>query len=100
MMAEMMNGDKVSFGTNDGTTVTVGAANVTQADVAASNGIIHVIDKVLMPPTDIPTTASGTGIHNTLVNAVVDAGYLLWKVKDHSLSLHLPTKHFLGVDLL
>ena len=63
MMAEMMNGDKVSF-TNDGTTVMVGSATVTQPDVAASNGIIHVIDKVLMPPTDIPTTVSYT--HLTL----------------------------------
>jgi uncharacterized surface protein with fasciclin (FAS1) repeats len=25
---------------------------VTQADIAASNGVIHVIDAVLMPPTD------------------------------------------------
>ena len=28
----------------------IGAATVTTADVEASNGIIHVIDKVLMPP--------------------------------------------------
>ena len=30
--------------------VTVGGATVTSADVGASNGVIHVIDKVLMPP--------------------------------------------------
>lgn len=30
--------------------VTVGGANVVKADVKASNGVIHVIDKVLMPP--------------------------------------------------
>jgi len=30
--------------------VTVGGAKVISADVAASNGVIHVIDKVLMPP--------------------------------------------------
>jgi uncharacterized surface protein with fasciclin (FAS1) repeats len=30
--------------------VTVGNAKVTKADVKASNGIIHVIDKVLLPP--------------------------------------------------
>jgi uncharacterized surface protein with fasciclin (FAS1) repeats len=29
--------------------VMVGGANVTMADVAASNGVVHVIDKVLMP---------------------------------------------------
>jgi uncharacterized surface protein with fasciclin (FAS1) repeats len=30
--------------------VTVNKANVIQADVKASNGVIHVIDKVLLPP--------------------------------------------------
>jgi len=30
--------------------VTVGGATVTAADVACSNGVIHVIDKVLLPP--------------------------------------------------
>ncbi len=29
--------------------VTVGGANVATADIAASNGLIHVIDKVLLP---------------------------------------------------
>ena len=30
--------------------VTVGGANVVKADIKASNGVIHVIDKVLLPP--------------------------------------------------
>jgi len=33
-----------------GTFVTVEDAVVTQADVSASNGVVHIIDKVLMPP--------------------------------------------------
>ena len=33
-----------------GDTVMVNDANVVKADVAASNGVIHVIAKVLMPP--------------------------------------------------
>jgi uncharacterized surface protein with fasciclin (FAS1) repeats len=33
-----------------GTFVTVDDAMVTQADVAASNGVVHVIDRVLTPP--------------------------------------------------
>ncbi|MDC3297911.1 fasciclin domain-containing protein [Candidatus Poseidoniaceae archaeon] len=74
MLAEMVNGDKVKFGV--GATVTVGEATVTSADVVSSNGIIHVIDKVLMPPADIPTTAGTTGIHNSLVAAVVQADLL------------------------
>jgi transforming growth factor-beta-induced protein len=45
----MANGDKASFTvTND--SVMIGGATVTSADVPASNGMIHVIDKVLMPP--------------------------------------------------
>ena len=34
----------------DDGTVMVSDVTVTQADVLASNGIIHVIDKVLLPP--------------------------------------------------
>ena len=34
----------------DGDTVKVGDATVTQADVTTSNGVVHVIDTVLVPP--------------------------------------------------
>ena len=34
----------------DGSTVMINDAKVTTADIAASNGVIHVIDKVLLPP--------------------------------------------------
>jgi uncharacterized surface protein with fasciclin (FAS1) repeats len=30
--------------------VQVGGANITEADIVASNGVIHQIDKVLIPP--------------------------------------------------
>lgn len=33
-----------------GGSVEVGGATVVKADVAASNGVIHVIDRVLLPP--------------------------------------------------
>jgi uncharacterized surface protein with fasciclin (FAS1) repeats len=33
-----------------GSTVTVGGAKVVKTDIAARNGIIHVIDRVLIPP--------------------------------------------------
>merc|ERR1712087_968134 len=44
-----LSGDSVAVVVSDG--VTVNGANVVKADVIASNGIIHVIDAVLLPPT-------------------------------------------------
>ena len=54
----MVNGDDASFTVTDGT-VMVGDATVVLADVPASNGVIHVIDKVLMPPADEPVVPEG-----------------------------------------
>jgi len=79
----MVNGDNASFTVADGV-VSIEGATVTSPDVIASNGVIHIIDKVLMPPadvveepaSDIPAIASGTGIHTVLVDAVVQAGLL------------------------
>ena len=74
----MLNGDLVNF-TISSTETMIGDANITTVDVESSNGWIHVIDKVLMPPVvleDIPTTASSTTIHDTLVAAVVQAELL------------------------
>jgi len=44
-----VEGSNVKLETSYG--VKVNGANVTAADVAASNGVIHVIDAVLVPPT-------------------------------------------------
>ncbi len=49
---DALNGDKLSF-TVTNTEVKVNDAVVTTADVVSSNGVIHVIDKVLMPPVDV-----------------------------------------------
>jgi uncharacterized surface protein with fasciclin (FAS1) repeats len=46
--AKTVQGGEVRLRT-DGGKVTVDDATVTKADVMASNGVIHVIDKVLMP---------------------------------------------------
>jgi uncharacterized surface protein with fasciclin (FAS1) repeats len=43
-----VEGEKLMVHVKDGK-VTVGGAHVTGADVAASNGVIHLIDKVLQP---------------------------------------------------
>jgi uncharacterized surface protein with fasciclin (FAS1) repeats len=49
--AETIEGNSVSFSVEDGS-VKVNEATVVAADVDASNGTIHVIDQVLLPPTD------------------------------------------------
>ena len=49
MMAPTANGAQLDIKVKDGK-VMVNDANVVKADVKASNGVIHVIDKVLMPP--------------------------------------------------
>lgn len=48
MEAETVNGQKLSLVVEDGK-VTVDKAKVVSTDVAASNGVIHAIDTVLMP---------------------------------------------------
>ena len=50
--AEAFNGDKLSFTVGD-SVVKVNDATVTTADVTSSNGVIHIIDKVLLPPVDV-----------------------------------------------
>ena len=104
MSAEALNGDDLSFTVSDGS-VMVNDATVTSADVMASNGIIHVIDKVLMPPADlgdIPTVAQGTGIHTSLVAAVVQAELLTTLQGDGPFTVFAPTDDAFaaaGIDL-
>ena len=56
LVATAENGDDLTFSVSD-TGVMVNDANVTLADVPASNGVIHVIDKVLMPPPEAVDTS-------------------------------------------
>lgn len=50
--AKTLQGAKVGIQTKDGTVMLEGktAASVTKTDIMASNGVIHAIDAVLMPP--------------------------------------------------
>ena len=87
-----INALPLSFTVDNG--VMVNDANVVTPDVATSNGVIHVIDKVLMPtatPTDIPRTAQCTGVHNTLVDAVIQADLLTTLQGDGPFTLFAPT---------
>ena len=50
MMVETVNGESLKITVNADGTVMVGDATVTTADIETSNGVIHVIDTVLVPP--------------------------------------------------
>lgn len=56
-----------------GSGVTVDGSNVTSADVMASNGVIHVIDKVILP-SSVVGHALNNADFSILVQAVVKAG--------------------------
>jgi uncharacterized surface protein with fasciclin (FAS1) repeats len=83
----------------------VNGANVTLADVNTSNGVIHVIDKVLTPtdaPNNIPRTAQCTGIHDSLVTAVIQAELLETLQGEGPFTLFAPTDQAFanaGIDL-
>ena len=52
---ETLQGEEIELvASDDG--VTVNGANVIAVDVEASNGVIHVIDAVLVPPSIDPST--------------------------------------------
>jgi len=48
MMAKTVNGQELDIKVTDGV-VTVNKGKVTKTDIAASNGVIHVVDTVLLP---------------------------------------------------
>ena len=48
--AASLEGSKLQIKVVDGKVVINGNSSVTSADIVASNGVIHVIDTVLMPP--------------------------------------------------
>lgn len=98
--APTLNGKDVSL-SFDGTTVMVDGATVIGADVRASNGIIHVIDQVLLPEpiADILQTAKGAGIFNTLLAAVDAAGLTATLQGDGPFTVFAPTDDaFAAID--
>ena len=83
-MIEMANGDEVAVVLSDGK-LFINQSEVVTTDIVASNGVIHVIDTVLLPPEDtmaepegpsmnIVETAVAAGSFNTLAQALVATG--------------------------
>lgn len=74
--AKTVQGEPISIAFTDGR-VRVNGAAIVNADITCSNGVIHVIDSVLLPPTpanDILSVAKSAGSFGTLLAAVQAAG--------------------------
>jgi len=52
--AKTMQGAVLKINTTDG--VTIGGAKVTKTDIVCKNGVIHVVDRVIVPPVTVKTT--------------------------------------------
>lgn len=72
--AVSLNGQRIDVAVADGS-VSVDKSKVVATDIACSNGVIHIIDTVLMPATEnIPAVATKAGSFKTLLAAVKAAG--------------------------
>ena len=73
-----LNGAEVTVTIND-EGIFINDAQVTFADIVADNGVVHVIDAVLIPPTPEPQPATvveivvNSPVHNLLEAAVIEA---------------------------
>lgn len=81
-MAMTLQGADVTV-TIDSSGVFINDAQVTTADIPASNGIVHVINAVLVPPpadttemmdSTVVDIIVGSAVHETLETAVIEAG--------------------------
>ena len=74
------------------TRVLVDGAEVVLADVQASNGVIHVIDQVILPASaDVVETAASAGIFDTLLTAARAAGIVDLLKADGPITVLAPT---------
>ena len=74
MMPTTINGKDINVTINQNG-VFINDAQVTMADIPADNGVVHVIDAVLLPPTiTVVDIIVNSDVHNTLEAAVGAAG--------------------------
>lgn len=89
--AATVNGQRVDVKV-DGKKVKIDQAEVVATDIACSNGVIHVIDQVILPSTDnIPATATKAGTFETLLAAAKAAGLVDVLSADQPLTVFAPT---------
>lgn len=91
--AKTVQGDSVKFVFSGGR-VRVNDAAIVNADVKCSNGVIHVIDSVILPPkqsNDIASVAKRAGKFKTLLAAVDAAGLTDALTGDQAVTVLAPT---------
>lgn len=89
--AATVNGQRVVIKVDEGK-VKVDQSTVVKADIHCSNGIIHVIDHVLLPSSDnILATADKSGTFKTLLAAARAAGLVDLLSGDKPLTVFAPT---------
>lgn len=95
--ATTANGDDVAISVT-GSTVMVNDSTVTATDIEASNGVIHLIDKVLLPPAGEAATpgtivevAASAGSFETLLAAATAAGLVETLESDGPFTVFAPT---------
>lgn len=89
--AKTLNGQRVDITVADGG-VSVDQAKVVTTDIECSNGIIHVIDSVILPSGDnIVATADNAGTFKTLIAAAKAAGLAGALTGDTDLTVFAPT---------
>ncbi len=89
--APTVNGQRVDIKV-DGAKVKVDQANVVATDIVTSNGVIHVIDQVILPSSDdLVTTADKAGTFKTLIAAAKAAGLAPVLTGDQPLTVFAPT---------
>ncbi len=89
--AGSLNGQRVGFKVSDNG-VTINGARITVTDIKCSNGVIHVIDSVILPSTDdIIETAVKAGKFNTLAAAIKAAGLVEALKADGPVTVFAPT---------
>lgn len=72
--ADTVNGQRIDIVAKDGK-VTIDGANVVKTDIKASNGVIHVLDSVILPADkDLVQTAVAAGQFKTLATLLEKAG--------------------------
>lgn len=92
--AKTLNGQSVAIDASNG--VKVDGASVTKADIECSNGVIHVIDSVILPKADIVDVAAGAGIFKTLLTAADAAGLVDALRGEGPLTVFAPTDEAFG----